>query len=134
MDSVNSAMIINLHKTTQSSLTILDSNINIIGGVWNANGDRQKRLKIDNTPISGFSFFGIKKSRIENVRLENTSTPTVNNISVTPYYNDLYYRSLPEEAFIEKNVNWARLRDLSIAYSFAPSITKRINAEAIPII
>ncbi len=59
--------------------------------------------------------------------LENTSTPTQNNISVTPYYNDLYYRSLPEEAFIEKNVNWARLRDISIAYSFAPSITKKIK-------
>ena len=60
--------------------------------------------------------------------LENTDNPTLNNIIVTPYYNDLYYRSMPEEAFIEKDVNWARLRELSLSYSFPERITKRIKS------
>lgn len=49
---------------------------------------------------------------------QNTATPTINTISVTPYYNDGFYTSIPEEAFIQKNVNWARLRDLTISYAF----------------
>lgn len=59
--------------------------------------------------------------------LENTPNPTANNIFVTPYYNDLYYRSLPEEAFIEKDVNWARLREVSLLYSFSDGIMKKIK-------
>jgi hypothetical protein len=59
--------------------------------------------------------------------LENTAHPTANNISVTPYYDDLYYRSLPEEAFIEKNVNWLRLRDLTLSYTFPASISNKIR-------
>jgi hypothetical protein len=60
--------------------------------------------------------------------LENTATPTVNTIAVTPYYNDNYYRLLPEEEFIEKNVNWFRLRDVTLAYMFPPSAIKRLRA------
>lgn len=52
---------------------------------------------------------------------QNTATPTINTISVIPYYNDAYYTSnnLPEEAFIEKDVNWLRLRDITLSYTFA---------------
>lgn len=51
---------------------------------------------------------------------ENTATPTPNTISVIPYYNDAYYTStaMPEEAFIERDVNWARLRDITLSYIF----------------
>ncbi|HUC82940.1 MAG TPA: SusC/RagA family TonB-linked outer membrane protein [Flavisolibacter sp.] len=59
--------------------------------------------------------------------LENTATPTPNNISVTPYYNEQYYRALPEEAFIERNVNWARLRDLTLSYTFPQSFAGKIR-------
>ncbi|MEJ7913141.1 MAG: hypothetical protein WKF70_08305, partial [Chitinophagaceae bacterium] len=59
--------------------------------------------------------------------LENTATPTANNISITPYYNQAYYTTMPEEEFIQKDVNWFRLRDLSLNYSFAPGFTKSIK-------
>ena len=48
---------------------------------------------------------------------ENTATPTQNNISITPATNSLYYTTMPEEAFIEKDVNWFRLRDLTFNYN-----------------
>jgi TonB-linked SusC/RagA family outer membrane protein len=49
--------------------------------------------------------------------LENTANPTKNNISINPYYNNTYYSgSLLDQEFIEKDVDWVRLRDVSIAY------------------
>lgn len=57
--------------------------------------------------------------------LENTATPTINTISVTPYYQDLYYRNMPEEEFIEKDINWFKLRDITLNYAFSPSVYKR---------
>lgn len=59
--------------------------------------------------------------------LENTATPTRNTIAVTPYYNDLYYRSLPEEEFIEKDVNWLRLKEITLEYMFPPKFVKRVK-------
>ncbi len=58
--------------------------------------------------------------------MENTSTPTKNNIAITPYYNQAYYTTMPEEEFIEKDVNWLRLRDITITYAFN---TKRISSK-----
>jgi TonB-linked SusC/RagA family outer membrane protein len=60
--------------------------------------------------------------------LENTNNPTRNTISVIPYYNDNYYRLLPDEEFIEKDINWFRLRDITLSYVFPSSITKRLKA------
>lgn len=59
--------------------------------------------------------------------LENTATPTKNTISITPYYNQAYYTTMPEEEFIEKDVNWLRLRDVSFRYSFGSSFVKRLK-------
>jgi len=56
--------------------------------------------------------------------LENTSTPTKNTISITPYYNQAYYTTMPEEEFIEKDINWLRLRDVSLSYTF---LTKKLK-------
>jgi TonB-linked SusC/RagA family outer membrane protein len=50
--------------------------------------------------------------------LENTATPTRNTISITPYNNQAYYTTMPPEEFIEKDVNWFRMRDLTISYTF----------------
>lgn len=47
---------------------------------------------------------------------ENTATPTVNTIVVIPSNQPLYYTSISEELFIEKNINWVRLRDATIRY------------------
>lgn len=49
--------------------------------------------------------------------LENTATPTQNNIKVTPYYQNEYYRSGAVDAdFIEKDINWLRMRDITLSY------------------
>ncbi|MBN8685469.1 MAG: SusC/RagA family TonB-linked outer membrane protein [Chitinophagales bacterium] len=60
---------------------------------------------------------------------ENTATPTVNKIVVIPAYNDAYYgyTAMPEEAYIEKDINWFRLRDITISYTFPSNLTKSIR-------
>ncbi|MDQ6612007.1 MAG: SusC/RagA family TonB-linked outer membrane protein [Gemmatimonadota bacterium] len=45
---------------------------------------------------------------------ENTATPTTNSIVVIPAVQPLYYTSISEELFIEKNINWVRMRDLTL--------------------
>lgn len=59
--------------------------------------------------------------------LENTATPTANNIAIVPYYNQAYYTTMPEEEFIEKDVNWARLRDVTLNYTFSSRFLKNIR-------
>jgi len=53
---------------------------------------------------------------------QNSANPTWNTISVVPAFvaNDAYYQAtnMPEEAFIEKDVNWLRLRDVTLSYTF----------------
>jgi hypothetical protein len=48
---------------------------------------------------------------------ENTTAPTKNNVKFIPQNNYLYYSTMPEEAFIEKDINWFRLRDISLNYN-----------------
>ncbi|WP_343671866.1 SusC/RagA family TonB-linked outer membrane protein [Chitinophaga sp.] len=50
--------------------------------------------------------------------LQNTDKPTENNIVVLPYRQQAYYTNMPEEEFLQKDVNWFRLRDLTISYNF----------------
>jgi len=50
--------------------------------------------------------------------LENTNTPTQNTISIIPYYSQTYFTTMPEEEFMEKDVNWLRLRDITLSYTF----------------
>ena len=50
---------------------------------------------------------------------ENTATPTVNTIVVIPAVQTAYYTSMSEELFIEKNINWVRLRDVTLRYRAA---------------
>jgi TonB-linked SusC/RagA family outer membrane protein len=49
--------------------------------------------------------------------LENTENPTRNNISILPYYNNAYY-SPASELFVERDINWIRLRDITLQYTF----------------
>lgn len=59
---------------------------------------------------------------------ENTATPTKNTIVVTPYDAQAFYTTrMPEEAFIEHNVNWLRLRDLTLSYRVATGFTKKLR-------
>ena len=48
---------------------------------------------------------------------EDTDTPTINNIVFTPAFQTSYYASMSEELFIEKNINWVRLRDLQVSFN-----------------
>ena len=47
---------------------------------------------------------------------ENSATPTQNSIVVIPAVQTGYYISMSEELFIEKDVNWVRLRDIQLSY------------------
>ena len=48
--------------------------------------------------------------------LENSATPTVNNIVVIPAVNTNYYVGMSPELFIEKDINWIRLKDVTVRY------------------
>ncbi len=48
---------------------------------------------------------------------ENTANPTVNNIVVVPAVNTGYYLNMSEELFIEKNINWLRLKEITLSYA-----------------
>ena len=58
--------------------------------------------------------------------LENTGAPTQNSIAIVPYYQQTYYTTMPEEEFIQKNVNWFRLRDISFNYNIKKFMTEGI--------
>ena len=47
---------------------------------------------------------------------EGSANPTVNTIVVIPSSQTGYYINMSEELFIEKNINWARLRDIQVTY------------------
>ncbi|MBS1590550.1 MAG: SusC/RagA family TonB-linked outer membrane protein [Bacteroidetes bacterium] len=58
---------------------------------------------------------------------ENSTNPTINTIQVTPYYNYLYYGSsaMPEEDYMEHNIKFIRLRDITLSYTMSQKILKR---------
>lgn len=60
--------------------------------------------------------------------LQNSSTPTVNTIAVIPAYNSQYYTTMPDEAFIERDVNWFRLRDITLNYTFPKNFIKSFKS------
>jgi hypothetical protein len=47
---------------------------------------------------------------------ENSANPTQNTIVVVPALNTAYYANASEELFIEKDINWVRLRDITLSY------------------
>lgn len=50
--------------------------------------------------------------------LENTPSPTQNNVVVIPYITTSYYSSFYNTAdFLEKDVNWIRLKDVTLSYN-----------------
>jgi hypothetical protein len=59
--------------------------------------------------------------------LENTAAPTRNNIAITPYYQQNYYTAMPDEEFIQKDVNWFRLRDLTLNYTFKSQFVQKLK-------
>ena len=60
---------------------------------------------------------------------QNSDNPTKNNIQVVPYTNNNYYRlGFAEENFIEKDINWLRIKDFRISYALSQSLLKKVKA------
>ena len=59
--------------------------------------------------------------------LQNTSNPTKNTIVIIPNFVSNYYTTMPDEEFIEKDVNWFRLRDITLNYRLPEKLTKRVK-------
>ncbi|HEV8381514.1 MAG TPA: SusC/RagA family TonB-linked outer membrane protein [Gemmatimonadales bacterium] len=59
---------------------------------------------------------------------ENSANPTPNNIVIIPSSNPLYYINMSEELFIEKDINWLRLRDITLRYEIPGRILGANNA------
>jgi hypothetical protein len=58
--------------------------------------------------------------------LENSTNPTANNIQITPYYQNGFYRfDAVESDFIERDINWLRLRDITLNYSLPKEMLER---------
>jgi TonB-linked SusC/RagA family outer membrane protein len=59
---------------------------------------------------------------------ENSTTPTTNTIVVIPAVQTSYYTNMSEELFIEKNINWLRLRDITLRYNIPDGFIRSRNA------
>ena len=60
--------------------------------------------------------------------LQNSANPTKNTITILPYNNQFYYTGrMPEEEFIEKNISWFRLRDLTLNYNLPAKTVKKLG-------
>jgi ferric enterobactin receptor len=63
--------------------------------------------------------------------LENTDHPTPNNVAITPYYSSNYYNissttvGFSDEDFIEKNIKWFRVRDVTVSYRFPKNVISK---------
>ena len=66
-------------------------------------------------------------SGVLNDGLQNSATPTVNTISVIPAYQYTYY-TMPDEEFVEKNINCVRLRDITLSYTFNKNFIKAFKS------
>jgi hypothetical protein len=57
---------------------------------------------------------------------ENSSNPTENNIAITPYFFQDYYstRAVASD-FVERDVKWAWLRDITIRYNFPSTVMQK---------
>jgi outer membrane protease len=59
---------------------------------------------------------------------EDTANPTINNIVFVPATQIGYYTNMSEELFIEKNINWVRLRDIQVTYALPDGFMGTKNA------
>jgi hypothetical protein len=62
---------------------------------------------------------------------QNSATPTVNTMVIIPYYLSNYYVNLPDEEYIEHDVNWLRLRDITLTYRFNKPVIKGMKSTSL---
>jgi TonB-linked SusC/RagA family outer membrane protein len=59
---------------------------------------------------------------------ENTATPTRNTIVVIPATQPTFYSLISEELFIEQDINWVRLRDVTLRYQLPERALSRLRS------
>ncbi|HSD33341.1 MAG TPA: SusC/RagA family TonB-linked outer membrane protein [Gemmatimonadales bacterium] len=59
---------------------------------------------------------------------ENTANPTRNTIVVIPAVQPAFYTGMSEELFIERDINWMRLRDVQISYELPRAALRFLRA------
>ncbi len=59
--------------------------------------------------------------------LENSGTPTANNIAITPYYTSGYYSATSSEADFIESVDWLRMRDITLSYKLPNKALQRLG-------
>lgn len=59
---------------------------------------------------------------------EDSANPSINNIVVVPAVQTAYYTNMSEELFIQKNINWVRLRDIQVSYGLPDGFIGSRNA------
>ncbi len=59
---------------------------------------------------------------------ENSANPTPNNIVIIPSVQTSYYTNMSEELFIQRNINWLRLRDVQVTYQLPTRFLGARNA------
>jgi TonB-linked SusC/RagA family outer membrane protein len=58
--------------------------------------------------------------------LQNSDNPTVNTIELNPYtLGSTYYGAFAESDFVEHDINWLRLRDVTLAYLLPSDVVTR---------
>lgn len=102
----------------------MNFDIRVGGDVFNAN-----ELALHNDGLSKRTLDREQPRVIEGVLkdgLENTDNPTSNTIVVTPYYQNGYYNNIYNiEEFFEKDINWIRLRDVTLSYNLSSWLQKK---------
>jgi hypothetical protein len=58
---------------------------------------------------------------------ENSTTPTANNIVIVPSVQTGYYTGMSEELFIEKDINWVWLKDVTLRVQLPERIGKNAS-------
>ena len=58
---------------------------------------------------------------------QDSESPTVNTIQVTPQTRSDFFSAFPESEFVERDINWVRLRDVSLSYAFSPETLKKMG-------
>ena len=59
---------------------------------------------------------------------ENSANPTTNTIVVIPAVQTAYYTNMSEELFIERDINWMRLRDVQVSYALPSAALRFLHA------
>ncbi len=58
---------------------------------------------------------------------ENSENPTVNTIQISPLYRSDFFSALPESEFVEKDINWLRMRDVTLSYNLPEKMMKPLK-------